>query len=191
MEKSGIDPAAGDEKCQMTDHANIVFLTIMLLGVFCSPVIAHSAAEMGIPPDQYDLGIPVYWPYHAFLMSAGFILLLSGFVVMRFHRTSHWYKSHMILESAGGTLTIAGLFVSITMVSLSGSPHLRYTHDLLGMVTIILIMGTLLIGFLMNRSFKGKAGVRTTHRWLGRISIALVAVNILLGISMMTMVLAQ
>jgi hypothetical protein len=59
MEKTGIEPAAGDEKCQMTDHANIVFLTIMLLGVLCSPVIAHSAAEMGIPPDQYDLGIPV------------------------------------------------------------------------------------------------------------------------------------
>jgi hypothetical protein len=174
----------------MIDHAFRVCLTIMLLGLLCSPVIAHSAAEMGIPPDRYDLGIPVYWPYHALLMSTGFILLLSGFIVMRFHRTSNWYKSHMILESTGGTLAIAGLFVSITMVSISGAPHLRYIHDILGMVTIVLIMSTLLIGFFMNRSFKAKKGIRTTHRWLGRTSIALVAVNILLGLSMMTMVLA-
>ncbi|MFA5348349.1 MAG: hypothetical protein WC294_09435 [Methanoregula sp.] len=146
---------------------------------------------MGIPPDQYDLGIPVYWPYHAFLMSAGFILLLSGFVVMRYHKTSNWYKSHMVLESAGGILVIAGLSVSIMMIYFSGAPHLRYLHDLLGIGTIILIMSTILIGFLMNRTSRGRMGIRTIHRWLGGISIALVAVNILLGISMMTMVLAQ
>ena len=64
----------------------ILCLTVLLLGVVCFPVIAHTAAEMGVLPDQYDLGIPVYWPYHAFLMSAGFVLLLSGFVVMRFHK---------------------------------------------------------------------------------------------------------
>ena len=179
------------EKSSLVNHTITIFLTVLLLGTVCSPVIAHSASEMGIAPDQYDLGIPVYWPYHAFLMSAGFILLLSGFVVMRFHKTSHWYKSHRLLESAGGTLAIAGLFVSITMVSLSGAPHLRYIHDLLGMITIILIISTLIIGFLLNRTFKGRPGIRTTHRWLGGISIAFVAVNIFLGISMMTVVLAQ
>ena len=175
----------------MANHSTAAGLSILLLGFLCFPVLAHTAAQMGILPDQYDLGIPVYWPYHAFLMSAGFILLISGFVVMRFHKTSNWYKSHLILESAGGILAIAGLFVSITMVTLSGAPHLRYTHDLLGMVTIILISCTLLLGYLMNRLFRSRSGVRTVHRWLGRISIALVAVNILLGISMMTMVLAQ
>ena len=169
----------------------IVCLTVILLGVVCFPVIAHTAAEMGVLPDQYDTGIPVYWPYHAFLMSAGFILLLSGFVVMRFHKTSNWYKSHMILESAGGTLSVTGIFISVTMVSISGAPHLRYVHDILGAVTIILIVCTLLLGYLMNRKLKGRTGIRSVHRWLGRISIVLVAVNIILGISMMTMVLAQ
>ena len=77
------------------------------------------------------------------------------------------------------------------MVSISGAPHFRYAHDILGVGTIILISCTLLPGYLINRVLKGKAGVRTTHRWLGGISIALVAINILLGVSMMTMVLAQ
>jgi len=179
------------EKSTMVNHTITIFLTVLLLCAVCSPVIAHSASEMGIAPDQYDLGIPVYWPYHAFLMSTGFILLASGFVVMRFHKTSHWFKSHMYLQSVGGTLAIAGLITSITMVSISGAPHIRYTHDLLGMVTVIMIISTLMIGFLLTRTFKGRPGIRTTHRWLGGISIALVAVNILLGVSMMTMVLAQ
>ena len=175
----------------MVDYTITILLTLLVVSIVCSPVTAHSAAEMGVPPDQYDEGIPVYWPYHAFLMSTGFILLVSGFMVMRFHKTSHWFKSHMYLQSAGGTLAIAGLVTSITMVSISGAPHFRYSHDILGMVTIILIMSTLLIGYLMNRTFEGKPGIRTIHRWLGGISISLVAVNILLGISMMTMVLAQ
>jgi len=146
---------------------------------------------MGVPPDQYDKGIPVYWPYHALLMSTGFILLLSGFVVMRFHKTSHWFKSHKILQSAGGTLAIAGLFTSISMVTVSGAPHFRYSHDLFGMVTILLIGSTLLIGYMLNKTSWSGAKTRTTHRWLGRTSIAFVAVNIVLGVSMMTMVLAQ
>ena len=124
-------------------------------------------------------------------MAAGFILLLSGFVVMRYHKTSNRYKSHVILESAGGVVTIACLIVSSIMVAISGDPHFRYIHDILGMVTIILILCALLLGYPINRLFKGQWEVRTTHRWLGRISIALVAVSIILGISMMTMVLAQ
>lgn len=175
----------------MVNNSFTVCLTVLLLGILCFPVIAHTAAEMGVLPDQYDLGIPVYWPYHAFLMSAGFLLLLSGFVVMHFRRTSNRFKLHMILEAAGGTLAVAGIFVSITMVTLSGAPHLRYAHDILGAVTIILILFTLLVGYLMNRRLKGRAWIRSVHRWMGGISITLVAVNIVLGISMMTTVLAQ
>lgn len=175
----------------MVHYTPVICLAVLVLTVVCSPVNAHSAAQMGIAADQYDKGIPVYWPYHALLMSTGFILLLSGFVVMRFHKTSHWFKSHKILQSAGGTLAIAGLFTSITMVTISGAPHLRYSHDLFGMVTIILIAGTLLIGYVMNRTSRAGNEIRIAHRWLGRTSIAFVAINIILGVSMMTMVLAQ
>jgi len=175
----------------MRNLAFAVCLTLVALSVGCSPVLAHTAAEMGIAPDQYDLGISVFWPYHAVLMSSGFMLLLSGFVVMRFHKTSSWYRSHRILESVGGVLVIAGLVISITMITISGAPHLRYTHDLLGIITIILILVTLLLGYLMTGLLRGREERRTTHRWQGGISIVLIGVNIVLGISMMTMVLAQ
>jgi hypothetical protein len=175
----------------MAYHTIGICLAVIALSMVCFPVTAHSAAEMGISSDQYDQGIPVYWPYHAFLMSAGFILLLSGFVVMRYHRTSDWYKFHRILESAGGILAIAGLFTSVFMVSLSGAPHLRYVHDILGIVTIILILSTLLAGYHISGMSRAGTGIRTAHRWMGRISIALVGVNIVLGLSMMATVLAQ
>jgi hypothetical protein len=176
----------------MAKHVITVCLVALLLPVLCSPVLAHTAAQMGLPPDQYDLGIPVYWPYHAFLMTAGFALFLGGFVVMRAHKTSNWYKSHMALQTAGGIAVISGISISTFMVALSGAPHLRYSHDMLGAGTILLIVCTLMLGYIVYKKNPDRESrLRTTHRWSGYTSIALVAVNIALGISMMTMVLAQ
>lgn len=179
------------ENTTMVNRVILICLTALVLCIVCSPAIAHSAAEMGISLDHYDLGIPVYWPFHAFLMSTGFVLLLSGLVVMRSHKTSNWYRSHMILQSMGGIFAIGGIVISFFMVSLSGVPHLRYTHGILGVSTIILIAGMLLLGYQIYKNPTTQAKIRTTHRWVGLTSIALVAVNILLGLSMMTTVLAQ
>jgi len=175
----------------MVKHVTLICLTSLLLFVLCTPVVAHTDAQMGLPPDQYDQGIPVYWPYHAILMSAGFVLFLGGFVVMRAHKTSNWYKSHLALQSTGGVMAIGGISISTFMVALSGAPHLRYSHDLLGAVTILLIACTLVLGYYIYKNPGLTAQTRTTHRWMGYSAIALVAVNIALGISMMTAVLAQ
>jgi hypothetical protein len=175
----------------MAKHVTLICLTALLLFLLCTPVFAHTAAQMGLPPDQYDLGIPVYWPYHAFLMTTGFVLFLGGFVVMRAHKTSNWYKSHLALQSTGGVLVIGGIAISTFMVAVSGAPHLRYSHDLLGAGTILLIACTLMLGYFIYKNPDITAQTRTTHRWMGFSSIALVAVNIALGISMMTAVLAQ
>jgi hypothetical protein len=176
----------------MAKYVSIISLTALMLLVLCSPVLAHTAAQMGVAPDQYDQGIPVYWPYHASLMTAGFVLFLGGFVVMRARKTSNWYRSHLALQTAGGIAVIAGISISTFMVALSGAPQFRYSHDILGAGTILLIVFTLALGYLVYKTNPGRTSqIRTTHRWIGYTSIALVAVNIVLGISMMTMVLAQ
>lgn len=135
--------------------ACLVVIALVLCSL-CWSVSAHSAAEMGVAPDQYDKGIPVYWPVHAGLMLTGFILLLTGFMVMRYHKTPRGYRSHMILQSAGGTLAIGGLVTSFAMVSISGVPHFRYSHDLLGIGTILVLIGLLLLGYAITRKFSGK-----------------------------------
>jgi hypothetical protein len=175
----------------MAKHVTLICLAVLLLFVLCTPVFAHTAAQMGLPPDQYDQGIPVYWPYHAFLMSTGFVLFLGGIAVMRTHKTSDWYKSHLALQSTGGVMVIGGTAISTFMVALSGAPQFRYSHDLLGAGTILLIACTLVLGYFIYKNPGITANVRTTHRWMGYSAIALVAVNIALGISMMTTVLAQ
>jgi hypothetical protein len=169
----------------------ICLFIALLCATSCTPVLAHSAGQMGVAPDQYDKGIPVFWPYHAGLMSAGFALLISGFMVMRFRKSPDRFRIHRILQTTGGGSILAGLSVGIFMVSLSGAPHIRDNHDILGAGILGLIALTLAIGYVVNRRNAAPSGLTPTHRWVGRTSIALAGLNILLGISMMAAVLAQ
>ena len=68
---------------------NACLAALLLCLLACTPVQAHNATEMGVAPDQYDLGIPVYWPYHAAFMTTGIVLFLGGFAVMRFRLTGN------------------------------------------------------------------------------------------------------
>ncbi len=175
----------------------VVGLCIALLllavqcAVVCPPVTAHSAAQMGVSPDQYDLGIPVYWPYHAFFMTSGLLLLASGFIVMRFHKTKNWYKSHRSLQLGGSLSIIAGLLTSIYMVQISAISHMRYLHGILGAGTIALIGSTVVLGFYVYRHRGTGFPVRASHRFMGIAAIGLTVLNIALAISMMSMVLSQ
>ena len=167
------------------------FVTALLFAGLCSPVLAHTAAEMGVAPDQYDKGILVFWPYHAFSMSTGLVLFFSGAIVIHYRKTKNWYRSHALLQGVGGLSVISGLIIGIFMVARSGTTHLRYFHGILGAGTIALIVSTLIIGYSITHIPHLKPMIRTAHRWMGRVSMGLVIVNILLGISMMSMVLAQ
>ncbi len=160
-------------------------LVIGVASVICQPAAAHEAAGMGVAADQFAQGIPVYWPYHAALMTAGLVLLVSGFVVMRYHKTRNWYRSHEFLQTAGGLSAVAGLVLAVTMVKISGIGHFGTVHGIVGSVTIALLVATLFIGFYIFRNRGVKPPIRKVHRWLGGISIGMVAVNIVLGISMM------
>lgn len=172
-------------------HAAKLFVVILLFSVLCYPVFAHSAAQMGVAPDQYDRGIPVYWPVHASLMILGLAFLVTGMVIMRYHKTSNWYKMHTTLQKVGGTSVIAGLSIAIVMVSLSDISHFVSSHGILGIFTIGLIFSTIIVGSLVIRYPEKKDVVAPGHRWMGRIAIGLVIINIILGISMMGAVLAQ
>ncbi|MEN6342695.1 MAG: hypothetical protein ABFC89_09070 [Methanospirillum sp.] len=164
---------------------------LLLCLLACAPAFAHNATEMGVAPDQFDQGIPVYWPYHAALMTVGTIALLSGFVVMRYRLTGAWYKNHQRLQTFGSLAVVAGLAIGIYMVQLSQVTHLRELHGYLGAGTIAVILATLGLGFAIVRSPGIGKPARRVHRWLGGIAIALVALNIVLGIVMVPAILAQ
>lgn len=160
----------------------IGILVVIVLWIICGPVLALPPPAMGGGSSWFDQGIPVYWPYHALLMSAGFILLVAGVITARFHKTRNWYKTHAILQLSGGACIIAGLFTGIYMVALSGLPHLRTTHEILGVAIGALVIITIIIGYCIKRVTTLKKSVRMSHRWLGRILIALIVINSILGI---------
>ncbi len=172
--------------------AGLAALLLCLLSLLaCAPAIAHNATEMGVAPDQFDLGIPVFWPYHAALMTVGIVLFLGGFAVMRYRLTGNWYRNHQRLQEVGSLAVVAALAIGIYMVQLSGAPHLREVHGYLGAGTIVLILATLGLGLAIVRNPGIGKPARRAHRWMGGIAIALVALNIALGLSMLSSVLAQ
>jgi hypothetical protein len=171
-----------------TTHKNRKKWFLTALFLFTIVVIAGGFA-LALPPysqnsgaGNLDQGITIFWPYHVLLMIMGFILLFTGFIVARFHKTRSWYKSHMILEVCGGACIIAGIFVGIYMVMLSGFPQLHNIHELLGVTTGILAITAIILGYSIKRATESKKIVRQSHRWLGRIVICLIIITILFGI---------
>ena len=162
------------------------FSTVLFLLVIL--VIANGSALALQPHPQnagagnLDRGITIFWPYHVFLMAMGFILLATGFIVARFHKTRSWYKFHMILELGGGACVVAGIFVGIYMVMLSGFPQVHNIHEMLGITTGILVISTIILGYSIKRVIVSKKIVRQSHRWLGRIVICLMILTIIFGI---------
>ena len=171
-----------------------IFLGILVAvvpAILCGSALAQATPPPGGGAGHFGEGIPVYWPYHAILMSAGFLLLFSGFLVARYHKTGNWYKTHRFLETTGGACVITGLFIGVYMVALSGLPHLRNIHEVLGAIVGIVLIGTMALGYFITRAGKSGNTVRKSHRWLGRISLILVAINIALGVFFLSMILRR
>lgn len=162
------------------------FLTALLLfaivAVACGLALALQPHSQNSGAGNLDQGITIFWPYHVLLMAIGFILLVTGFIVARFHKTRSWYKSHMTLEVCGVTCIIAGIFVGIYMVMLSGFPQLHNIHEMLGITTGILVITAIILGYCIKRATISKKIVQQSHRWLGRIVICLMIITIVFGI---------
>ncbi len=166
-------------------------LVAVVLTVVCCPALALSSPSPGGGFGQFDRGISVYWPYHVLLITTGLILLVAGFFIARFRKTGTWYKTHVILEVTGGACLIAGLVIGIYMVTLSGFPHLRNIHEILGVAIGTLVIITLIIGYCIKRVNTSKNVVRMSHRWLGRILIVLIGINIILGLLFLSAILGR
>ena len=180
--------------CRIFERKRWIFtgflITLALAAVCGGPALAlpPSAPGEGAGAGHFDQGIGVYWPYHATLMMTGFILLLTGFIVARYHKTKDWYKTHTILQVCGGTCILAGIAVGVYMVTLSGLPSLRNIHEVFGVITGLLLIIALVLGYSVRRVHTAKNVVRTSHRWVGRITIALMAVTIVLGVFFLSLI---
>ncbi|MBN1761761.1 MAG: hypothetical protein JW878_01610 [Methanomicrobia archaeon] len=128
------------------------------------------------------MAVPALWPYHALLMTLGFILMMTGMLVARYLKArSWWLKAHKPLGVLGSLCALAGLFTAIFIVSQSTGIHFRVPHTYLGAITFIFVAMTPILGYAQLKVTDRRATIRAIHRWSGRITVVLMLITLLSG----------
>jgi hypothetical protein len=144
--------------------------------------VVSDGGEPG-PGDGDDDRVPVpLWAVHASLMLATFILSLA--TTLSLYQKSHrwWFRAHKVLGYATALAALLGLTVAVYMVSESGGGHLRVPHAYLGVLTLVMVLTSPILGQVFLKVRGGKRTVRSVHLWIGRINLALILVTILAGL---------
>jgi hypothetical protein len=123
---------------------------------------------------------------HGALMSAAFVLLLVGMFFPRYlKRKKAWLKTHRRLGIAGAVIGVVGIGIAIYMITRTTGMHLRVPHSWIGLVTVIQMIYTPLLGHFMLKIRKNPSRAkqaRAAHRWVGRIALLFMAATIVLGL---------
>ncbi len=136
--------------------------------------------EQSLPTPTSSQGL---WPVHAALMTAGFLLSLTGVLFPAFRKGAPgWFRYHTRFAAAGVILTLIGICIAFFMVSISGGPNIRVPHAGLGLLVLAFLITTPALGLLRSRFGKRTLSVLAAHRWMGRALLVLMAITILSGL---------
>ena len=131
------------------------------------------------------MGYSALWPVHAILMGTSFALMLTGTLLAMFNRGKAWrIKVHKNLNMSGSIAGIVALSIAVYMIRVSFGTHFSVIHSIIGLITLILIVITPLMGMgiLKMKSVENKKKLRAIHPWIGRITLVLMIVTIDLGL---------
>jgi hypothetical protein len=153
-----------------------------VIGVTAECNIAGSITRtlvVGEGQEQEGASTPL-WPYHALIQTVGFVLLIAAVLLVQFgKKIPGWYRWHKRLAHTGSVLIVVGLAVAYYMVELSGGPHIRVGHAVIGIVTIALLALTISFGYAKEKVRPPKLYLRTIHIALGIITILVLIATIL------------
>jgi len=83
-------------------------------------------------------------------------------------------------------LGVVGVGLAVYMIARTTGIHLRVVHSYFGLITVLLMICTPLLGHFMLKIRMNPSGVkraRAVHRWIGRVTLLLMAASIGLGLS--------
>ncbi len=126
-------------------------------------------------------------PFHAVSMGLAFLAMMSAIVIARYFKTKKWWlKTHRTLNILAVIFAVAGFVFALLMVSSTGGPHIRVSHAVVGVVTLVLL---LVMPFLGSAIFKTKdkkaiANLKKTHRHMGRITALMLTVTVAAGLTL-------
>jgi hypothetical protein len=130
------------------------------------------------------LPISTLWSIHGALMGTALTLMLIGALVARLFKKKRWWlKAHKVISPLGALFAIFGLSMALYMVSLSSGMHFRVPHAILGLITILLVFTTPILGFLQFRVKGKRAMIRNAHRWVARVTLLLMIIVVISGLS--------
>lgn len=123
----------------------------------------------------------IFFIVHLLLMPLGFFLLAGGVIAVRYLRKKMWwFRLHKMLGVLATVFFITGGFAAVLMVYLAGGNHFSVPHTWLGGGTIVLMVATLIVGFLQTR-LSNKKLMRLIHRIAGRTVAGLSLVAVVTG----------
>ena len=127
---------------------------------------------------------PALWPYHAIFMSLAMIFFAATWfsVVYKKRLRKKFLDYHHYIGSAGVFFAIIGLVIGIVMVRQLDSGHIRVTHSVIALVTLILGIVTLIVGQIFMSKKELKKKTRKPHIYLGGLSIVMMAVTVIVGL---------
>ncbi len=124
------------------------------------------------------MSIPLSFLFHALAMVIGLVLLLNAASISTKKKTNQWLQKHRITAILGVLSVITGAVTMIVFKESQGYPHLKSPHAIGGLVTVIAVVTTPILGYLITR---GKQNVKKYHTSLAKITLILVAITIILG----------
>ena len=127
---------------------------------------------------------PALWPYHAIFMSLAMIFFAATWfsVVYKKRLRKKFLDYHHYIGSAGVFFAIIGMVIGIVMVRQLDSGHIRVTHSVIALVTLILGIVTLIVGQIFMSKKELKKKTRKPHIYLGGLSIVMMAVTVIVGL---------
>ena len=127
----------------------------------------------------------VLWRIHAVLMSASFLMMLTGVVInMVMKKNKNRIKIHKTLGYAGSGSGIAAAILAFIMIGTTHGYHFSNTHAVLGIITAaLLVIVPVFSNLMLKVPGAGKKKVfRAVHIWLARISLVMMSVVIVMGL---------
>lgn len=124
------------------------------------------------------MSIPVQMMLHSIFMILGFVLLLFAVRISSKKKNNLWLKKHRVTAIFGVLSVITGLLIMVVFKESQGYPHLKSPHSIGGLVTVIAVLTTPILGYLITR---GKQNDKKIHKLSGKITLILVGITIISG----------
>ena len=122
--------------------------------------------------------MPIEFILHILLMLLAAVLMITAIITAHNKTAPSWFKIHRILAMLGVVSAFTGGAIMFFHKMELGYPHFRSPHALIGLLGIILLIITPVIGNIM---IAGHPYLRPVHRVLGRITAGVVLLAVLAG----------